>query len=143
MERIKVAVAEKHELLRASLVNFLEDVSHFEIVFDSFGATDLMDKLSRLEVDVLLLSTSLLGYDGEDALQIIRESDQVPNLKIIMFSNRTESISLENIAKLGANSFVRKTEDPEVIIECIEKVFQDKYCFNNFFTQELLNSLKV
>jgi DNA-binding NarL/FixJ family response regulator len=111
MEQIKVAVAEKHNILRAYVVDLLKGVDQFEIVFDSLGATDLMDKLSRLEVDILVLSTSLLGYDGEDALKIIRESDQVPNLKIIMYSNRTDNLSIEDMAKQGANSFLNKTAD--------------------------------
>lgn len=143
MKQIKVAVAEKHDILRASVVDFLKEVDHFEIVFDSFGATDLMDKLSRLEVDVILLSTSLLGYDGEDALKIIRESDQVPNLKIVMYSNRTDSLSLEFMAKNGANSFLNKTDEADVIIENIECVFKNGYCFNKYFTEELFNSVQV
>lgn len=139
MAQIKVAVTEKHDILRASVVDLLKEVDHFEIVFDSFGAADLMNKLSRKEVDVLLLSTSLLGYDGEDALKIIRESDQVPNLKIIMFSNRSDSLSIEDMAKNGANSFLIKTAEADEIIESIEKVFKDGYYFNDYFTKELLN----
>jgi DNA-binding NarL/FixJ family response regulator len=100
-----------------------------------------MDKLSRLEVDVLLLSTSLLGYDGEDPLKIIRESDQVPNLKIVMYSNRTVSLSLEFMAKHGANSFLNKTDEADTIIENTESVFKNGYCFNKYFTKELYNSI--
>ncbi|MEO0038630.1 MAG: hypothetical protein RIQ59_1841 [Bacteroidota bacterium] len=141
MEQIKVAVAEKHDILRAYVVDLLKGVDHFEIVFDSFGATDLMDKISRLEVNVLVLSTSLLGYDGEDALKIIRESDQVPNLKIIMYSNRTDNLSIEDMAKQGANSFLNKTAEADEIIESIETVFKDGYYFNKYFTKEILDSV--
>lgn len=141
MEQIKIAIAERHDMLRASLVEYLAAEDHFEIVFDTAGGLDLMDKLSNWKVDILFLSTSLLGYRGEDALKIIHESNEVPNLKIIMFSNLTDSIYMKEIITLGANAILNKTVDLDIIIECIETVYKQGYCFNKYFTREILESV--
>lgn len=141
MKRIKIAIAERHDMLRASLVEYLAAEDHFEIVFDTSGGLDLMDKLSNWKVDILFLSTSLLGYRGEDALKIIHESNEVPNLKIIMFSNLTDSIYMKEIMTLGANAILNKTVDLDIIIECIETVYKQGYCFNKYFTREILESV--
>lgn len=141
MEQIKIAIAERHDILRASLVDYLASVDHFEIVFDTAGGLDLMDKLSNWKVDVLFLSTSLLGYRGEDALKIIHESKEVPNLKIVMFSNLTDSDSVKEIIQLGANSILKKTAESETIVETIETIYKEGYCFNKYFTRELLESV--
>lgn len=37
MEQIKIAIAERHDILRASLVDYLASEDHFEIVFDTAG----------------------------------------------------------------------------------------------------------
>ena len=141
MEQIKIAVAERHDILRASLVDYLASEDHFEIVFDTEGGLDLMDKLSTWKVDVLFLSNSLLGLRGEEALKIIHESKDVPNLKIVMFSNLTDSDSVKEIMQLGANSILKKTADSETIVETIETIYKEGYCFNKYFTKELLESV--
>lgn len=102
-----------------------------------------MDKLSNWKVDVLFLSTSLLGYRGEEALKIIHESKEVPNLKIVMFSNLTDSDSVKEIMQLGANSILKKTADSETIVETIETIYKEGYCFNKYFTKELLDSVLI
>lgn len=143
MEQIKIAIAERHDILRASLVDYINEEDHFEIVFDTAGGLELMEKLSNWKVDILFLSTSLLGFRGEDALKIIHESNEVPNLKIIMFSNLTGSIYLKEIMKLGANAILNKTVDLDIIVECIETVYKEGYCFNKYFTKELLESALI
>lgn len=143
MEQIKIAIAERHDILRASLVDYINEEDHFEIVFDTAGGLELMEKLSNWKVDILFLSTSLLGFRGEDALKIIHESNEVPNLKIIMFSNLTGSIYLKEIMKLGANAILNKTVDLDIIVECIETVYKEGYCFNKYFTKELLESTLI
>lgn len=141
MEQIKIAIAEKHDMLRASLVEYLAAEDHFEIVFDTAGGLDLMDKLSNWKVDILILSTSLLGYRGEEALKIIHESKEVPNLKIVLFSNLTDSDSVTEIMQLGANSILKKTAESETIVETIATIYKEGYCFNKYFTKELLESV--
>jgi two-component system response regulator DegU len=141
MEQIKIAIAEKHDSLRASLVKYLGEEDHFEVVFDTALGLDLMNKLSNWKVDVLLLSTSLIGFRGEDALKIIHESDDVPNLKVIMFSNLTDCISVKEIMKLGAKAILKKTGDLDEIVESIETVYKEGYCFNKYFTKEILKSV--
>ena len=141
MEQIKIAIAERHDILRASLVEYLSTEDHFEIVFDTEGGLDLMDKLSNWKVDVLFLSTSLLGYRGEDALKIIHESNEVPNIKIMMFSNLTDSDCVKEIMQLGANSILKKTADSEIIVDTIKTIYKEGYCFNKYFTKELLESV--
>lgn len=140
MEQIKIAVAEKHDMLRASIVDFLYEENQFEIVFDTSGAMDLMDKLSNWKVDVLFLSTSLIGLDGETALKIIRDSKGVSDLKIILFSSLTNSIYIKEMMMLGANSVLKKYSDSDTIVECIQTVYLDKYYFNDYFTKELLET---
>jgi DNA-binding NarL/FixJ family response regulator len=141
MEQIKIAIAERQDILRASLVDYLAKEDHFEIVLDTAGGLDLMDKLSIWKVDVLFLSTSLLGYRGEEALKIIHESKEVPNLKVVMFSNLTDSDSVKEIMQLGANSILKKTAESEIIVETIETIYKEGYCFNKNFTKELLESV--
>lgn len=141
MEQIKIAIAEKHNMLRASLVEYLAAEDHFEIVFDTEGGLDLMDKLSNWKLDILFLSTSLLEYRGEDALKIIHESNEVPNLKIIMFSNLTDNIYMKEIMILGVNAILNKSVDLDNIVECIETVYKEGYCFSKYFTKEILESV--
>jgi DNA-binding NarL/FixJ family response regulator len=143
MNQIKIAIAEKHDILRAALAEHLGEVDHFEVVFDSSGGMDLMDKLSTRKVDVLLLSTSLVGYRGEDALKVIYESGEVPNLKIIMFSNEKYSEYFKDLIKLGLNSSLIKTVDLDEIIESIETVHKEGYYFNKYFTKEILDSVLI
>lgn len=106
MKQIKLAIAEKHDVLRIELSNILNDNINFQVVFNSNGGIDFLDKLSRNEIDVLILSTRLNGFAGIDILKLIRSNQDFINLKIIMFSNDSHSLFVSEVAKHGANSLV-------------------------------------
>jgi two-component system chemotaxis response regulator CheY len=138
MEKIKVAIAEKNDNLRAQLVHSLSDNNDFEIVIDSPGSIDLFDQIARIETNVLLLSNRLIGYNGLQALEIIRSDENLSRLKIIMFTNEIDEWSVKQSAALGANSLIDEFSDLEEIENCIRIVSNNNYHFNKFFTPEFL-----
>lgn len=140
MKQIKLAIAEKHDVLRIELSKILNENINFEVIFDSNGGIDFLDKLSRNEIDVLILSTRLNGFAGIDILKIIRSTQDFDNLRIIMFSNDTHSLFVSEIAKHGVNSLVLKQMDLGDLEKCIEEVHETGYSYNKFFTPELLSN---
>lgn len=140
MKQIKLAIAEKHDVLRIELSNILNDNINFQVVFNSNGGIDFLDKLSRNEIDVLILSTRLNGFAGIDILKLIRSTEDFINLKIIMFSNDSHSLFVSEVAKHGANSLILKQSDLGDLEKCIEEVHETGYSFNKFFTPEHLSN---
>lgn len=141
MQKIKIAVTEKNDLLRASLVEHLSQESEFKIIFDSSGGMELFDKLSTLDVDVLILSSSLIGYNILQAIKVIHESEQVHNMKIIIYSNYTDDLIVPDFITYGANAVHNKTTEMEEIIRSIKTVIKEPYFFNRYLTKEMVDKL--
>lgn len=139
MNKIKIAIAEKHDLLRATLVGNLIQENEFDIVLSSPGGMELFDKLSTIEVDVLVLSSSLIGYNILDAIKVIHESEQVPNIKIVIYSNYTEIEIVSDLMFYGTNAVLNKTAEMDEIVQSIKTVIKEPYFFNKYLTKEMVD----
>jgi len=83
--RIRVAIAEDHQILRQGIVALLEDEENLDLVFDIGNGIELIDKIKENPIDVLILDLNMPKMDGESCLPII--SELYPNLKIVALLN--------------------------------------------------------
>lgn len=76
--------------------------------------------LHKVAPDILLLD---LGFKVGDGLEFIREALALqPALRIIVISQRDESVFAERTLKAGASGYLMKSEAVECLLEAIETV---------------------
>ncbi len=87
-DNIRIALAEDHDLVRQGMLALLEDEENINVVFDVPNGQELLDKLSKEEVDVILLDLDMPILDGHKALQVI--SEKYKEIKVIIISMHYE-----------------------------------------------------
>ena len=65
-----------------------------------------------------------------------------PQTKVIMLTMLEDNSMITRLMELGANSYLSKTSDSEVIYEAIRTCFEQEYFFNALTNQALLNNLR-
>jgi DNA-binding NarL/FixJ family response regulator len=78
--------------------------------------------------------------DGIEALPEIRKV--APNAKVIMLTMMDDHSMITKLMEIGANSYLSKTSDSEIIYEAIKTCYKDEYYFNTLTNQALLTNLK-
>jgi DNA-binding NarL/FixJ family response regulator len=65
-----------------------------------------------------------------------------PHTKVIMLTMVDDNSMITKLMELGANSYLTKTSDSEIIYEAIKTCYEQEYYFNSLTNKALLTNLK-
>jgi DNA-binding NarL/FixJ family response regulator len=95
----------------------------FEIAGTAMRGDDLLDLMSRVEADVVLLDLAMPGYDGFECIHRLRASH--PNAAIVVVSGADDEASIRHAMEAGAVCFVGKAADPNDLAGAIHVLLND------------------
>jgi DNA-binding NarL/FixJ family response regulator len=96
--------------------------------------------VKMVEADVILLDIQMPIMDGIATLPELKKI--CPNVKVIMLTMVDDNSMITKLMELGANSYLTKTSDSEIIYEAIKTCFNQEYYFNSLTNTALLSNLK-
>ena len=140
MEPIKVLIADDHVLYRAGVKTALSSKSDVKVIAEADNGMHLLNMLKMVQPDVILLDIQMPVMDGITALPEIKKN--WPNIKVVMLTMLEDHSMITKLMELGANSYLSKTSDIEVIYEAIKTCFEQDYFFNALTNKALLTNLK-
>ncbi len=139
-EPIKVIICDDHVLYRAGVKTTLSAKKDIKVIAEADNGVHLLNLIKSLQPDVILLDIQMPIMDGITALPEIKKI--CPNTKVIMLTMLEDNSMITKLMELGANSYLTKTSDIEVIYEAIKTCFEQEYFFNSLTNQALLTNLK-
>ncbi|MBK7884085.1 MAG: response regulator transcription factor [Chitinophagaceae bacterium] len=137
---IKVIIADDHVLYRAGVKAALGYQKDVKVIAEADNGMHLLTMLKIVEADVILLDIQMPVMDGIATLPEIKKL--YPHLRVIMLTMMDDHSMITKLMELGANSFLTKTSDSEIIYEAIKTCFEQEYYFNSLTNNALLNNLK-
>ena len=140
MEPIKILIADDHVLYRAGVKTALSSKSDVKVIAEADNGMHLLNMLKMVHPDVILLDIQMPVMDGITALPEIKKN--WPNIKVVMLTMLEDHSMITKLMELGANSYLSKTSDIEVIYEAIKTCFEQDYFFNALTNKALLTNLK-
>jgi len=139
-EPIKVIIADDHVLYRAGVKTALSAKPDISVIAEADNGMHLLHLIKSLPPDVILLDIQMPIMDGIGALPEIKKI--CPNTKVIMLTMLDDHGMITRLMELGANSYLSKTSDSEVIYEAIKTCVEQEYYFNSLTNKALLSNLK-
>ncbi len=140
-EPIKVLIADDHVLYRAGVKTALSTKNDIKVIAEADNGMHLLNMLKIIQPDVILLDIQMPVMDGIGALPEIKKS--WPHIKVIMLTMMDDHSMITRLMELGANSYLSKTSDSEIIYEAIKTCYEQEYYFNTLTNKALLTNLKI
>ena len=138
---IKIVITDDHVLYRAGVKTALSAKKDIKVIGEADNGMHLLNMLKMIQPDVILLDIQMPVMDGIGALPEIKKN--WPNIKVIMLTMMDDHSMITKLMELGANSYLSKTSDSEVIYEAIRTCFEQEYFFNSLTNKALLTNLKT
>ncbi|MEO8415044.1 MAG: response regulator transcription factor [Ginsengibacter sp.] len=139
-EVIRVIIADDHVLYRAGVKAALSSKKDIKIIAEADNGSHLLNLLKGIQPDVILLDIQMPIMDGITALPEIKKL--YPGIKIIMLTMMDDQSMITKLMELGANSYLTKTSDSEIIYEAIKTCHEQEFYFNALTNKALLNNLR-
>ncbi len=140
MEPIKVIICDDHVLYRAGVKTALSAKKDVKVIAEADNGMHLLNLLKIIRADVILLDIQMPIMDGIATLPELKKL--YPEIRIIMLTMMDDHSMITKLMELGANSYLTKTSDSEIIYEAIKTCFDQEYYFNSLTNKALLNNLK-
>lgn len=136
--KIRIHLADDHQVLIDGLTNLLQTVNNFEVVGNSLDGTTVYDDVIKNNAEILVLDISMPKKDG---IEVLKEFSQreLP-CKVIVLSSYDDLKIIKEVMKLGAKGYLTKKCAGENIIEAIDAVHQGQEYFCDAVREKIFNS---
>ncbi len=127
MEKIKVAIADDHELVAKLLSEYISSEDNYEVISVSRDGAQVLENIDIKKPDVLLLDAIMPGTDIRDLIKKLKK--KTPDTKVVILTGENNPKFIQSILKLGVNGFLLKSDSKEEILNSIKQVLIAKnYC---------------
>ena len=104
--RVRVLIADDHEIVRQGLRAFLELDPALDVVGDATNGRQAVRLAHRLRPDVVLMDLSMPELDGIAATQDIRR--ELPDTRVLVLTSVLEEASVRGAVRAGAIGYLLK-----------------------------------
>ena len=138
MRKIKVHIADDHQLLIDGIEAVLSSEENIEIVGSSLNGEDVLNWFASNEADILILDINMPKVDGIAVLQSFLKNGI--QQKVIVLSSYDDTKLIKEVLKIGASGFLAKKCAGKNIVEAINQVYSGKHYFSESVKDKLLAS---
>lgn len=107
MERIKVLIADDHKDFRKVVHEFLESLPNVFVVGEAIDGVDVIEKMERLDPDLVLMDIAMPLRNGLEATRIIKE--RWPSTKVVIATMSDNPIYERQAQEARADDFIPKS----------------------------------
>lgn len=136
---MKIFLTDDHAILVGGLVKIIESESDLEIVGSAGTVAETMDKLSQMDVDLLITDYNLPDEDGRSLVR--RVNRKYPNTKILVLSMHDEAHLVKEILKEGIQGYLIKKDSHKELIDAIYTIQSGKTYLSSDVSKMLIKGL--
>ena len=122
MAKIRVFLADDHQLFREGVRSLLSRAPDIEVVGEAGNGLDAVARIQELTPDVVLMDISMPGMNGLDAAAQIR--DTVPSAKVIILTVHETDQYVSQMLNVGAAGYIVKSVSSTELIYAVTAVHQ-------------------
>ena len=138
---IKLALCDDQVLFLRGLKFLFQEFDNIDVIIEATGGKELLEKLKDNLPDVILMDVKMPEMDGVEATRLVKE--QYPSIKIILLSMYDDERLIHHVIENGANGYLLKNEEPQVVKEAIESVMAKDFYFNDYVSRALMTGMQT
>lgn len=134
--KIKVHIADDHKILIEGIIALIKTDDSLEVDGYSLTGKELLDWVSKNEIDVLILDISMPVIDGIEVLKYLKRKN-IPH-KTILLSSYDDVQIVKKVLQLGALGYLSKSSASQHLLKAIKTVINNDQYFSNDIQKDLL-----
>lgn len=121
---IRILLVDDHPVVRHGLRALLGLLPDWEVIDEAEDGSEALDKVQRLNPDVVVLDISMPKMGGLEACRLIRET--APQCEILILTQHDSPQMLREALDAGARGYVMKSHAARDLLDAVEAVSQHK-----------------
>ena len=125
--KMRVVLADDHELVLEGLRSLIEAEPHLEVVATAKDGGQCLDAVRRHQPDAVVLDLELGPMGGLQCLEQVRAEH--PAVRVLVLTAYSDGESMRAALEGGAAGFALKTEPPQQTVASIRQVYRGQLVF--------------
>lgn len=138
---IRIAIVDDHQLVIEGLEGILAKIDQIEIVGHANNGIDLIDLMSKCDVDLILMDISMPIMDGISSTKKVKE--EYPETKVIILSMHDSVDQTQKALDAGADGFVLKNSSKDELERAILTVMDGKNFYSDKIMKNVMEAMKA
>ena len=140
MDKLRILVADDHEVVRKGIRMLLETRSEWEICGEASTGRDALAKTARMKPDVVLLDITMPDLSGLEAIPEILKAR--PETKIVVLTMHDSGQMASKVLAAGARAMVLKSDAARDLVLALEALGKNKMFLSPGVTKILVNEIR-
>ena len=133
---IRLAIADDHQIVIDGLAAALKEYKHLSIVLTGVTGEQVIELLSKQEVDILITDMMMPGMDGQQLAEEVRK--RYPEIRIMALSMSGSGYMIDELVRnVGIDGYLLKQCGITELVHAIETVYAGGTYFQASVTEEL------
>lgn len=137
-EKIRIYLADDHQVLIDGLIAVLTINKSFEVVGFSLTGENLYNKVSDKKADILIMDINMPEKNGIEVLKEFNEKGYP--CKVIVFSSYDDIKFIKEVLQLGAKGYLTKQSAGEHLMEAITTVYNGEEFYSKSVREKIFQS---
>jgi NarL family two-component system response regulator LiaR len=139
VEKIKVLIADDHQIVRQGLRTFLELQQEIVVVGEAGDGLTAVEMSRQHEPQVVLMDLVMPQMDGIEAIRRIKTLNG--NIKIIALTSFSEDDKVMTAIQSGASSYLLKDVTPDDLVDAIRATHRGEVRLSQSVTGKLMEQI--
>lgn len=140
-EKVRILIADDHEVVRKGLRAVFELEEGFEIVGEAADGQDVLDKVRNLEPDVLLLDLRMPKAKGTEVCQKTRLLS--PKTRILILTSYQTDHEVFGSLRAGVSGYLLKDVNSDEIVRAVKVVSKGESLLHPIITQKVMEKMTL
>jgi DNA-binding NarL/FixJ family response regulator len=137
---ISIVLADDHPIVRHGLRSLLETEPDFRIVDEVDDGLDAVERVERLQPDVLVLDLMMPGLNG---LEVTRQVGlRSPGTRVVVLSMYANEAYVLEALRNGATSYVLKRSSPDELVQAVREVAAGRSFLSRSLSQRAIEAYR-
>lgn len=124
MNRVRILIADDHELVRRGLRSTLEERAGWEVVGEAADGDQAVRLALKLKPDLLVLDVNMPKQNGLEVARVLQE--KAPKIRVLVLTVHDSAQVVREIMQAGAKGYLLKSEAGKDLPTAVETVMQDQ-----------------
>ncbi len=137
--KTRILLADDHTMFREGVKQVLSGTADCVVVDEASNAQEILEKVQRRSLDVLVLDIAMPGRDGIDVLKQVKQIR--PHIHVLVLSMYPEDQYAFRAIKAGASGYLTKHKASAELIEAIRRIASGRRYISEEVAEQLATDL--